>query len=903
MSNDIKKQENEDNFLKNFDFEIIYSDDIKRIKELDNDNKDDLSTNISQGTNEIKYNNFNNILEIKIDDNKNQKFEKSNFSYKSFISLDTKNYLRKNNPKTSYELYNKMKLIYDNDKISKKLKELTKTIKCGLLNILFPEINQDFFSICKNISKTLKKDGFLSKSIVENNLNFFLLRQNYFVGDTILIDKNFINNCGPILAYSYNRLKKLKIKEQNSFLYNIIRVINEKVNVKMEYDKYFSGKIINSDKLEHIKYFKKIRKKYIILPEIIYLINLFIATKKIIIDINISIKEYNITLLYYFIICLLNFPFIIKNIECIKFNFLNEELLNYMYQMNESKLINTKEFLNFKKNKINEIMKKKGNSIKNVEECFLNGQKIMYINKEINNNKFMIGRKSSPILKFKEIEERKEYLYNSSKNLNIIINKDENSNKLISIFNKENSNFILIYKKKFIRIILEMIMILFVSLDNFSNLENLELIIADAYYFEFFSYFKDKLKIKVENFHILNLIYNKLVKLKTLYLEINSFDLITFNQILNIIYNCKATSLKLSFFTIDYIYSSPFLYRLYLQNNKRKLIKNDNKVKNDLNDEFYRNIYPKFVDDLNSLFELLKYKNLLSLIMNFQIPSYILNDEKYIIIFIKFIINIFMLYFDDNESQLRELTLSSPSLTINGTKYIFIDEFLQNNNTKNNHLFTLNIHLKFFKIRNLYKFIPEKLKKLSIGDLDFFSFKNFIEAITEYKLVKNSSLEQLSIKLNNIIQKFDKEIKLIIAKLFNIEIQNLVIHLYTNIQININDYKEIINILQYNWNYNYFLSFNNKSKQIIKENYWMTKKLVSLIPNKSEGNYSNYLKEKTEKNLVSFSYINQCLKKAIFKANNAIDIDFYTQKKIISSIFSFLYITKSTKISFSENSI
>ena len=885
MSDGVEMQEKENNYIEDCDFEIIYSDDIEKIKELDNDNKNDRSTNISDGTNDIKQiNSINNLSEIKLDINKDLKFEKPNFSHKSFISLDSKNYLIRDNPNNSYNLYNKLKSNYENDDISKRLKELTKRIKYELFSFLFPGIDQDFFSICKNISKSLKIKDLINKSVIENNLNYFLSGQKYYEGDTILIDKNFISNCGPILAYSYNRLKKIKIKDQISFLYSITKVINEKVNVKNEFDDYFSGKKIKSDKLEHIKYFKKIRKKYVLLPEIIYLINLFIKVKKIIIDININIKEYNITLLYYYILCLLNFPFIMKNIENIKFNFLNDELLKYIYETNKSKLINSNEYFIVKKNKINKKFIQKGKSIKNEKEYFLSTPKLIDIKRKIF---------------FNEFGEQKENLYNSSKNLNISINKNgsENDKELLSNFDKKITNFFISYKKKFINIILEMIILLFVSLDNFANLQYLELILIDAYYFEFFSYFRDKLKKKIENFHILHLINNNLVKLKTINLEINSFDLITFNQILNIVYNCSATSLALSFFTTDYINSPPFIYRIYIQNRKNKLLKNNINILKEFNNEFYRVIYPKFVLNLNSLFEILKYKNLLSLSINFKIPSYILNNEKYIIVFIKFILNVLILSFNDNEPEIRELMISSPSLIMNGTKHLVIEEFLQNNNIKNNHILNLNIHLKFFNIRNLYKFIPEKLKVLSIGDLDSFSFKHFIDDITEYKFVQNSSLEQLSIKLNNIIEIFDKEIKLIMAKLFNIEIQNLFIYLYTNIQINLNEFKEIIDILQHNWNFNYFLTFNIKSKQIVKENSWMTKRLISLIPKKSDKSP----KEKTEKSIASFFYINQLLKKLIIKANNKKIIDFYIQKKIISNIFSFLCEKKATDVHFYEN--
>ena len=95
------------------------------------------------------------------------------------------------------------------------------------------------------------------------------------------------------MGYIYKRLKKVNIKAQDSFSNAINKVIEQKINVKYNFDNCFSEKsgTLKPKNLEIISYFKNIRKNYIINPEIIFLMNLFSRIKKVIIDINIFSKE------------------------------------------------------------------------------------------------------------------------------------------------------------------------------------------------------------------------------------------------------------------------------------------------------------------------------------------------------------------------------------------------------------------------------------------------------------------------------------------------------------------------------------------------------------------------------------------------------------------------------------
>ena len=542
-------------------FEIINSDDIKNIQESNNFEiiKESEQSPNSINTNEIQK--INNSLQ------------------KPFISIDSKNYFMKNDQEKSEELNKRFKTKYEIKNLTENLKELTRKIKEQMFSKIFPGIKQDFFSICFNIGKILDKEGLLNKKNLGKHLNFFFLNQNLYADKaTIQIDFNFINNCGPLIAFAYKRIKKYKIKDDISFINAINKIINNNVDVKHDFDLYFSEINNKHENPKKMKYLKKIKNNFIIQPELIYLINLFSSTRKIIIDINIPEKENKSYIFFYYILCLLNFPYIIKSISCIKFEIMNEDLFIYRQEVNEKKLMR-ENCITFKKNITNKIIstKEKLNEINN--DYFLNQYKLIdtkKIQEQIQISSAMDRLNSIYIDEIIENPSKPNddnFIIINNVNKNISSNKEINTEK--NSFKKWfNSNYeeedlsekILKFYK-----ILEMIMITFFSFENFEHLNNLELILIDTFYSELINYLNIKFQIQIDNFHILYLIYNKIIELKTLNLEINSFDIITFNELLSILYNSKASIFKLSLFTKEFFYSSQFLYKVYRQGIKKKL--------------------------------------------------------------------------------------------------------------------------------------------------------------------------------------------------------------------------------------------------------------------------------------------------------------------------------------------
>ena len=911
ISNNDEGQEkiNKLNSIDISDFEIIKSIDNTEIKESNNSEKikESQQSKNSIDTNEI----------IKI----------NNSLQKSFIKIDSKNYFMKSDIERSEELYKKFKTKYNIKILSENLKILSTKIKSKILDKIFPGIKQDFFSMSLNIVKILDKESLLDKKNLEKNLNFFFLNEKSYVDKTtILFDFNFMYNCGPLIAFAYKRIKNYKIKDNLSFINAVNKIINDNIDVKQDFDLFYSSNNKKHENVAKTKYFKKIKNNYIIQPELIYLMNLFSSARKIIIDINIPEKEYKSYIYYYYILCLLNFPYIIKRINCIKFEIMNEALFIYRREVNEKKLIN--ENCIFKKNIIDKKIQKNETLSEINNDYFLNQYKLINtkqkFQEEIPVSKTM-GKPSK--INIKDTKESSPKLnddnctvnYKNQKNINNNNNVEKKalSKKDINIekhfikkwlkFNEDEE----VYSDKMLKLhkILEMIMITFFSFENFENLNNIELILVDAFYSEFMNYINIKFQIQIDNFHILYLAYNKIIELKTLNLEINSFDIITFNEILSILYNSKANILKLSLFTKEFFYSSQFLYKVYRQGIKKKVIKEEkssNNKKLKFNDRFSKNIFSYFEKNLNNLFEIIKNKEYKIFNISFNIPPPILNNDKFILVIIKFIMNIFILFFDNEQSITEDISIFSPSLIINGNKYLFIEEFLENNNIKNKKLLILDLNFKFYNVKNIHKFISQNLIILNIGDLDIYTFNYLVNNITKYNFVKNTSLQQISIKINSTIIKYNEEIKKTMAKLFNINIENLLICLYTNIQINLSEYQEIINLLQDNLIHTYNLSFNKTSEQLIKDNYNQTEELICIEP--KEPGYSkminvlNSLDGTNEKQMADFPDLNWCLKYKIndIVKNNNIHIDFYIQKKVISDIFKYLFIANKPIVNFYE---
>ncbi len=170
---------------------------------------------------------------------------------------------------------------------------------------------------------------------------------------------------------------------------------------------------------------------------------------------------------------------------------------------------------------------------------------------------------------------------------------------------------------------------------------------------------------------------NKIDTLTEINFSFNSLDNKSFENILGIINkNSNLTSLKLSFFTSDINYFDNGLFNLWSSkklsirklffDQKESLISSIGDKEKEMN--YFILHHNKFLDtfekNLRTFFNLLKFKtlnNLEELTLRFDIPLTILNSEKYIILLVKFIINLLiMLTFQYN--RIHTLKLLAPDL-------------------------------------------------------------------------------------------------------------------------------------------------------------------------------------------------------------------------------------------------
>ena len=184
---------------------------------------------------------------------------------------------------------------------------------------------------------------------------------------------------------------------------------------------------------------------------------------------------------------------------------------------------------------------------------------------------------------------------------------------------------------------------------------------------------------------------NKMENLTDVEFSFNSLDDKSFDYLLGIIYkNSNISSLKMSFFSSDINYCDDSLFNLcsakklsltkIFQDQKEYEIKHqlekDIKINNFI---LNTKLLQPFNINLCNFFNLLKTRTinkLKELVLRLDLPIPILENKKYIILIIKFIINILiMLTFQEN--KIHTLKLLAPQLELNCTIQPYIRQFFK----------------------------------------------------------------------------------------------------------------------------------------------------------------------------------------------------------------------------------
>lgn len=300
--------------------------------------------------------------------------------------------------------------------------------------------------------------------------------------------------------------------------------------------------------------------------------------------------------------------------------------------------------------------------------------------------------------------------------------------------------------------------------------------------------------------------------------------------------------------------------------------------------------------NLSYLFDIILQKKKLSKLgLYFDIPSILLENQKYTIPILKFIINIIFLLDEDN-SKLNSLTLLSPNTILHKALFPSIDDYFEDLEIyeKNKSLHTLHLHLKMYEIINIKKIISPNLLILSIGDFDLISFKTIVYYLTSYNFSCNSNLKYLTLGLLKSITDYNDIFILLLKKLYSIKIQHIIeLNIYTNIIIDSKEqYEELIDVLKYNWISSSIIILNNSSEKIYSKNKIIKNNINYLVPFFIKDIISNNQK-KDGINICYWYLINlfsNKLKGNVDKNNNKYTKYniYHTSNKIIYGIFRYL---------------
>ena len=348
-------------------------------------------------------------------------------------------------------------------------------------------------------------------------------------------------------------------------------------------------------------------------------------------------------------------------------------------------------------------------------------------------------------------------------------------------------------------------------------------------------------KIILNDFHFLSFFTNEIFHFT---INFNSLDSQSFEKILSFMnHNNSLKICRINFFQSEEYFKPELLYKL-LQNSDKKY-KNlndftyndsnyyiyDLRINEDLEDYLLRKLSAKFRRNLANFFYLLTLRtNISELSLLFDIPTIISKNEYYIIVILKFLLNLFI-FMDSSLNNLDTLSVQAENIIFDSrripTLYNFFDKLSFFNNPKH-RVTKLTYQVTFYKIINIYRLVPYNIENLSLGAFDLETFKAFVEYITSCDFNAHSSLNKLQINLNNSIINYDECKEYLIRLLTEYPKSLKEINIYTYLILNYNQLKKLLLETNYNTLENIFLQISKKSLK--------------------DPEYKNILKKKINKN-------------------------------------------------------
>ena len=557
--------------------------------------------------------------------------------------------------------------------------------------------------------------------INDNNLSQKLCQQialkNYTTSFTFTSDN--MNEIATLLFFGFKKLKK-KYNNYESFLTDIKSHMNKYYDLVRSYQIIAAGEECIEIKENDIP------------NELLLLIEAFKNVKILEISIEEAIHESILTYLLILLNCDWLFSCVLDlylNLSCLK---LSKEVMN-VYKKKFNKFYG--DFLNSDELTDSQIIDKIIENIKKEEER----------KKDKNSEKNKISKKAEKeALKLKE-KKTKEF--------------NEMLSKLYTNIIKNNTN------------IFEALLLIVYFVKKLTFINKLVINIPDGYNIEINDYLTSKGIPNIKNIQFIDFL-STINNLRELDVKLNSMEATTFEKILYMIKNnLNLKKLKLNFFPDEKEYFSTYqLLKIEENNFLREMLKKNYENKNsallglliydDIKDEY--NLRKKILNNLQKslehffvLLQMMEEKsNLDSLSLEINKPFNLI-DKSFFWILLKLFLNI-LLEFNRELLNLKEFEFITPYFNLDNNYYSFLETFFNgiNLNFKNKSMIHFHIQCQITNISNLSNIISYNLTTLSIGDLDYISFKSLVSFFHSVEFVENSKLKKLSITLGKAIVVF-----------------------------------------------------------------------------------------------------------------------------------------------------
>ena len=558
--------------------------------------------------------------------------------------------------------------------------------------------------------------------INDNNLSQKLCQQialkNYTTSFTFTSDN--MNEIATLLFFGFKKLKK-KYNNYESFLTDIKSHMNKYYDLVRSYQIIAAGEECIEIKENDIP------------NELLLLIEAFKNVKILEISIEEAIHESILTYLLILLNCDWLFSCVLDlylNLSCLK---LSKEVMN-VYKKKFNKFYG--DFLNSDELTDSQIIDKIIENIKKEEE---------ERKKDKNSEKNKISKKAEKeALKLKE-KKTKEF--------------NEMLSKLYTNIIKNNTN------------IFEALLLIVYFVKKLTFINKLVINIPDGYNIEINDYLTSKGIPNIKNIQFIDFL-STINNLRELNVKLNSMEATTFEKILYMIKNnLNLKKLKLNFFPDEKEYFSTYqLLKIEENNFLREMLKKNYENKNsallglliydDIKDE--HNLRKKILNNLQKslehffvLLQMMEEKsNLDSLSLEINKPFNLI-DKSFFWILLKLFLNI-LLEFNRELLNLKEFEFITPYFNLDNNYYSFLETFFNgiNLNFKNKSMIHFHIQCQITNISNLSNIISYNLTILSIGDLDYISFKSLVSFFHSEEFVENSKLKKLSITLGKAIVVF-----------------------------------------------------------------------------------------------------------------------------------------------------